>query len=232
MEETVFICASRHRLARGALEILPSPPLYPPLDVGLHEVKTSYAPALLFVPDRLPHWPVPLLIAFHGASGEPGDMLSLLQDEAQQRKVLLLAPSSYRATWDVILDGHFGPDAMGLQDAMATVFEHFRVDRDRIAVSGFSDGATYALGLGLANGDLLTRILAYSPGRIPSARRDGRPTIFVSHGQRDPILPITHTSHRIVPALEDDGYHVDYIEHANGHEVPRLVVAASAELLG
>ncbi|MFB7501289.1 alpha/beta hydrolase [Streptomyces sp. NPDC056161] len=195
-------------------------------------MKTPSAPALLYVPDRLPHWPVPLLVAFHGAGGGPGDMLSLLQPEAQQRKVLLLAPTSYGATWDVLLDGHFGPDAMGLQHAMATVVEHFRVDRDRIAVAGFSDGASYALGLGLANGDLFTRVLAYSPSRIPPGRKDGRPTVFVSHGQRDPILPVSHTSHRIVPALEDDGYHVDYIEHGHGHEVPRPVVTASAELLG
>jgi hypothetical protein len=43
---------------------------------------------------------------------------------------------------------------------MATVFDHFSVDRDRIAVAGF---ASYALGLGLTNGDLFTRVLPTPP---------------------------------------------------------------------
>ncbi|WP_326743494.1 hypothetical protein OG830_00365 [Streptomyces sp. NBC_00121] len=83
-----------------------------------------------------------------------------------------------------------------MQHAMATLFNHFAVDRDRITVVGFADGVSYALGLSLANGDLFTRILAYSPGYIPPGRRDGRPTIFIPHGRRDKILPPTNTSHR------------------------------------
>jgi poly(3-hydroxybutyrate) depolymerase len=38
------------------------------------------------------------------------------------------------------------------------------VDPQRICVSGFSDGASYALSLGLANGDLFTHVAAFSPG--------------------------------------------------------------------
>jgi predicted esterase len=87
-------------------------------------------------------------------------MLTLLRTEAAQRKVLLLAPSSEQVTWDAIADGTFGKDAASVQHAMATVFDHFSVDRDRIAVAGF---ASYALGLGLTNGDLFTRVLPTPP---------------------------------------------------------------------
>lgn len=123
-------------------------------------------------------------------------MLTLLRTEAAQRKVLLLAPSSDRVTWDALTDGSFGKDTASMQHAMATLFDHFAVDRDRITVVGFADGVSYALGLGPANGDLFTRILAYSPGYIPPGHRDGRPIIFISHGRRDTILPLTNTSHR------------------------------------
>jgi poly(3-hydroxybutyrate) depolymerase len=127
----------------------------------LHWFDTPTKPALLYAPPRLPHWCMPpLLVTFHGATGVPGDMLTLLRTEAAQRKVLLLAPSSEQVTWDAIADGTFGKDAASVQHAMATVFDHFAVDRDRIAVAGF---ASYALGLGLTNGDLFTRVLPTPP---------------------------------------------------------------------
>ncbi|MCX4409452.1 alpha/beta hydrolase [Streptomyces sp. NPDC059837] len=219
-------------LVHGVLAVQPAPPLHAPLAAGLHWLDTPSSPALLYVPDRLPYRPAPLLVALHGATGVPGDMLALLRPAAARHGALLLAPTSEQVTWDTITVGHFDKDAVGLQHAMATVFDHFRIDADRIAISGFSDGASYALGLGLANGDLFTRVLAYSPGHIPPVHRHGRPTIFVSHGRHDVVQPIARTSHRIVPALEHDGYHVDYIEHALGHQVPDAVVTASAELLG
>ncbi|MEU4096856.1 alpha/beta hydrolase-fold protein [Streptomyces sp. NPDC026673] len=219
-------------LTQGALTVHPVPPCHAPLRAGLHELATPTKPALLHVPTRLPFRPVPLLVACHEAGGAPGDMLSLLRAEAERRKVLLLAPHADQVTWDAVGEGHFGDDAAGLQYAMAAVFGHFPVDRDRIAITGFSEGASYALGLGLANGNLFTRVLAHSPGHIPPGCRTGRPTIFVSHGRRDTTLPVTRTSRRIVPALEDAGYHVDYIEHDLGHLVPDDIVSTSAELLG
>jgi predicted esterase len=40
---------------------------------------------------------------------------------------------------------------------------------------GFSDGASYALSLGLANGDLFTHVLGFSPGFMRVPRHVGRP---------------------------------------------------------
>jgi predicted esterase len=219
-------------LTQGVLNVHPAPPIHAPLTPGLHQLATPTKPALLYVPTRLPFRTVPLLVAFHKTGGAPGDMIALLRAEAERRKALLLAPRSDRVTWDAVRGGRFGKDAVSVQHAMATVFGHFRVDRDRIAVAGFADGASYALGLGLANGNLFTRVLAYSPGHIPPGCRTGRPTIFVSHGRHDTTLPVTRASHRIVPALEDAGYHVDYLEHGLGHHVPHNIVTTSAELLG
>ncbi|MEV5546457.1 alpha/beta hydrolase-fold protein [Streptomyces sp. NPDC052309] len=219
-------------LAHGALTAKPTSPVRPPLGAGLHWVETATRPALLYVPALSTFRPPPLLVALHGAAGVPGDMLALLRETAYEHGALLLAPHSEGVTWDAIAHSNFSKDASSIQHAMSTVFDHFQVDPDRIALAGFSDGASYALGLGLANGDLFTRVIAYSPGYIPHVHRDGRPTLFVSHGRRDSILPITSTSRRIVPALEDDGYHVDYFEHGLGHQVPTSAVSASSELLG
>jgi phospholipase/carboxylesterase len=64
---------------------------------------------------------------------------------------------------------------------------------------GFSDGASYALSLGLTNGDLFRHVIAFSPGFMAPAARRGEPPVFVSHITRDGVLPIGVTSHRIVP---------------------------------
>ncbi len=84
---------------------------------------------------------------------------------------------------------------------MERIFQQVFVDPNRISVGGFSDGASYALALGLANGDLFSRVIAFSPGFVPPVPRSGKPRVFVSHGDADAVLPIDRTSRRLVPAL-------------------------------
>ncbi len=100
------------------------------------------------------------------------------------------------------------------------------VDAERVAVAGFSDGASYALGLGMANGDLFRRIIAFSPGFEPPSREEGRPDVFISHGIADDVLPIDRCSRRIVPALRRRGYDVRYQEFEGGHEIPAGIIEA------
>ena len=66
--------------------------------------------------------------------------------------VLLLAPDSRGATWDALpaAQGAFGPDVAFLRGALSQVLSLYRVDPAALAIQGFSDGATYALGLGAA----------------------------------------------------------------------------------
>jgi len=173
----------------------------------------------------------PLLIALHGAGGSAASGLALLQPVADQRDLLVLAPASVGATWDAIRRG-YGPDVDLIDRALAAVSTRVRVDPERIAVAGFSDGASYALGLGLANGRLFSRVVAFSPGFIPPAGRSGRPAVFVSHGAADDVLPIQRTSWRIVPALEEDGYDVTYREFAGGHTVPPEIAGEALDWLG
>ena len=58
----------------------------------------------------------------------------------------------------------FGPDVAYMDQALHHVFERYSIDPGRIGLAGFSDGASYALSLGVANGDLFTHIMAFSPG--------------------------------------------------------------------
>jgi hypothetical protein len=83
----------------------------------------------------------------------------------------------------------------------------------------FSDGASYALSLGITNGDLFTHVLAFSLGLMAPAGRTGSPRIFVSHGVRDGVLPIDRCSRSIVPELKRGGYDVLYREFDGEHSI-------------
>jgi predicted esterase len=172
------------------------------------------------------------VLTLHGAGGDAESGLALLRAPADERGLLLVAPASRKRTWDAVL-GDYGPDAVLVERALTAVFAAVAVDPARVAVAGFSDGASYALGLGLANGRLLRKIVAFSPGFVPPGTpRDGTPPVFVSHGDADAVLPIDRTSRRIVPALRDDGYDVTYREFSGGHTVPAAVVREAVDWLG
>ncbi len=175
--------------------------------------------ALLHLPAGGGRGPWPLVIALHGAGGNAESGLDPLLPFAAEFGAVLLSPESRGATWDVIRGG-FGPDVTYLDRALALAFDRQAVDPARIAVSGFSDGASYALSIGLTNGELFSTVIAFSPGFAAPGPRQGDPQVFVSHGVADPVLPIDRCSRRIVPQLERDGYAVRYREFEGGHVVP------------
>jgi phospholipase/carboxylesterase len=171
------------------------------------------------MPTASPQGPVPLLLFLHGATQSGAGMLRRIGAAADQAGVAVLAPDSRGTTWDAIRDG-FGDDVAFLNRALDHVFGRLKVNPARLTIGGFSDGASYALSLGLANGDLFPGIVAFSPGFIISAAVHGRPRVFVSHGTSDQILPIDQTSRVIVPRLRSMGYAVTFREFDGRHEVP------------
>jgi phospholipase/carboxylesterase len=206
----------------------------PPTTPGTHPLglEAERDPLLHVPPAVVPGVPAPLVVTLHGAGGDAEAGLALLRPLADERGLLLLAPASRGTTWDAVR-GSYGPDAAVVDRALAEVFALLTVDADRLTIAGFSDGASYALGLGLANGDLFGRIVAFSPGFVPpGARRAGLPAVFVSHGTHDDVLPIDRTSGEIVPALRDDGYEVTYRQFAGPHTVPADVVREAVDWLG
>jgi phospholipase/carboxylesterase len=162
---------------------------------------------------------VPLLVFLHGATQSGAGLLRRIGPAADQAGVAVLAPDSRGTTWDAIADD-FGEDVTFLNRALDFVFARLYVDPARIAIGGFSDGASYALSLGLANGDLFPRIVACSPGFVIQAPAVERPRVFVSHGTADQILPIDQCSRVIVPRLRSRGYDVTYREFEGRHELP------------
>ena len=191
---------------------------------GVHSLGiVAQRDAFLYVPPTYrADQPAPLVLVLHGAGGDAQRSLGYLQALADQHTVLLLSPASRGRTWDVILGG-YGPDVAVIDRALAQVFSHYTVDAQYLAIGGFSDGASYALSLGLTNGDLWSHVLAFSPGFMAPAAQHGTPRVFISHGTQDTVLPIDRCSRRIVPQLQQAGYDVVYREFDGPHTVPPAI---------
>ena len=186
---------------------------------GTTEVRglAGHAPALGYVPPGVGEGPLTLVVMLHGAGGRPPRSVDVLRPLADEHRFAVLAPKSRGATWDRVT-GSFGAD-VGNIDAVVERFSR-RVPVSKVVLAGFSDGASYALSLGLSNGDLLDAVVAFSPGFAAPGIRRGRPPVFVSHGVDDAVLPIDRCSRRLVPALRQEGYDVTYREFDGEHEIP------------
>jgi predicted esterase len=190
-----------------------APGLYP-LQLG------TSRDGLLYVPSSYkPQVAAPISLLLHGAGRASNELVTPMRDYADAVGLILLAVDSRSGTWDAIASGVFLEDVQFIERAFAFAMDRVRVDPNRIRVAGFSDGGTYSLSLGLINGDLFTRVAAFSPGFVVNGPRTGKPKFFMTHGTRDTILPIDLTSRQIVPALKQLGYDVTYSEFDGGHGV-------------
>ena len=200
--------------------------------IGLSELDIDGGPSgIMYVPEGYsPDTPAPLFIGLHGASGNADNWNGSYPGRAEERGMVFLAPDSHDYTWDVITGSRaFGRDVERLDAMLRHTFAHCRIDPTRIALGGFSDGASYALSLGIGNGDLFTHLVAYSPGfYVVPDPVVGTPPVFISHGTFDAVLSFANARDRIVPGLRDSGHDVTFYEFAGGHEP--LAEASTAAL--
>lgn len=203
------------------------------IEPGMHSLGLAPAgqrDALCYIPKLAASSAAPGILALHGATQGGQLMVTRLQPVADALGAVLLAPDSRAITWDGIR-GAFDEDVAFIDRAMAWTFDRVSIDPARVWLAGFSDGASYGLSLGLANGDFFSRVLAFSPGFMPPAERRGKPRIFVSHGTSDPILPIERASRILVPELRHEGYDVRFEEFDGSHRMPPQVIDAATRWL-
>lgn len=217
---------SRH----GRLSVRPYQPVSVATRTGLLSLDGPAGEllALAYVPAPADARPYRLVLLLHGAGGAPRQALELLLPAAEEHRLLLLAPKSTSSTWDLIVDG-FGPDVRRIDRVLEEVLDSYPVER--MVVGGFSDGASYALSIGLTNGDLFDAVLAFSPGFAAPLVVHGQPRVFVSHGTGDRVLPVDSCSRRLVPRLEALDHRVTYEEFDGGHEVPERVLNSAVSWL-
>lgn len=186
---------------------------------------------VLYVPSGYDHQrPAPLVVLLHGAGGDPRRAVDGIKRHAEAHGVIVLAPASRGVTWDLIAEQRYGEDARMLDSLLREVFARYAVDPARVSLAGFSDGGSYALSLGLSNGELFRHVIAFSPGFVLPLRQTGRPPLFIAHGSSDAVLPIGATGRPVAATLRQAGYDVRFIEFDGGHFVPPAIAAEAIEL--
>jgi phospholipase/carboxylesterase len=185
--------------------------------------------ALLFVPTTLPaDGPVRLMVMFHGANGFPEKVAPFLEAHAEREGFLLLLPHSMFPTWDIVIAGN-GPDLQRLGQALAAVASRYRLDPAHLAFAGFSDGASYALSIGLTNGRLVTHVIAFSGGFMSVLLPEGAPNVFIAHGTRDEQCPIDSAGRAHAQRLRGSGYPLRYVEFDGPHAIQPEIVAQAVD---
>jgi predicted esterase len=213
----------------GRIVARPSAPtLTPP--TGITTIPLSIGvDGLLFVPTTYkPSTPAPFAFLLHGAGRSASELMLPVSTYAESRGLVLAAVTAVDGTWDAI-HGTFGADVRNINATLDWVFARCAVDTTRLGLMGFSDGATYAIGLGRTNGDLFRRVNVYSPGFLLSIEPVGKPEFFITHGTADQVLSVESTRSIIVPQLRSAGYSVDYREWDGGHGVSAALLEQSVD---
>lgn len=202
---------------------------------GMFNLDSAPQP-LVYVPDNIDaSKPAPLILLLHGAGQRAQGIVERMASAADKRGAINLAPQSERSTWDVIRSfGHgggpeFGADTGRVNDSLAALFAQFTIDPERIAIAGFSDGASYALSLGPRNQQLFTHIMAFSPGGVAPFSDAAKAKVFVSHGTKDPVLAFANTADGIVPGFRSAGFAVEFVTFDGQHQFREQEIAKAMD---
>ncbi len=212
----------------GRLSFVPAEPTLDPLPPGRHRLGiAAERDAVLFVPPGIDAaTPVALWVMFHGAGGFPEKVLPFIEEHAERGGFLVLAPHSLYPTWDIVIGGN-GPDLDRVQRSLSAVHCRYRIAR--IAFAGYSDGASYALSIGITNGDLVSHVIAFSGGFMSVFVQEGAPKVFIAHGLQDEQLPAESSGRSHAAKLTAAGYDVQYVEFNGPHAIQPAIVAMAVE---
>ena len=154
------------------------------------------------------------MLYLHG-SGERGDNLNLLKKNGLPKLIeagksfpfILLAPQCPT--------GQAG-EASSLNLLLDEIEEKYKIDRDRIYLTGLSMGGYGAWTLVIQSPERFAAAVPISGGGEPDdAARIAHIPIWVFHGAKDPIVPIRE-SQEMVDALKKKGSNVKFTIYPEG----------------
>ncbi len=195
-------------------------PVEKPAPAGLRNLHIrEKRDSLVYIPEAAATFTkAPLVLALHGATQGAEQGIALLRKQSDEHGFVLLAPASTEGTWEI--EGAWGEDFDNVDLSLALSFGLRTIDPAKLAVAGFSDGASYSLSLGLSNGDLFNAVFGFSAGYLSEVQRIGKPPVYLSAGTQDPIFPIDRCGRAIAKSLRNDGYSVTLREFPGRHTLP------------
>jgi phospholipase/carboxylesterase len=192
---------------------------------GHVSVERGAARAVLLTPPSIdPTRLYPLVTVLHGAGRQDEMLVRACRGEPEKREALFLVPRSVHPTWDLIACEE-RPDLEFLAYAYDLIYRRYPIDPERQALLGYSDGASYALSVGLANPGVFRAVMGWAAGfvaldesRLEAAER--RPEVLLEYGTHDPLFPFDRVALPMRAHLEGLGYRVEFRVDEGGRHWP------------
>jgi len=178
-----------------------------------------------------------IVVLLHGYGSRADDLIGLagmIDSGVPTAYIFPAAPidlGSGRRGWNL-------PDGKGFDASRGQVLEllaylHETYPQADVVVGGFSQGATLAISLLAEHLTQVKGYLFFSPGWYLSHEPrggDDLPAVFLSHGEKDSILPFTG-SEALRAHLGEAGYVVTWFPFAGGHTIPAAAITATNAFL-
>ncbi len=165
-----------------------------------------------YCPDTYDGTAWPLVLLLHGMGGTADYFISEYKwaPTARTHKFLLCSLQSQSTYW-----GSSG-DETNLLNMISWMKSKYNVRLDKIVIFGFSNGATYAWGIGFKYPDIFKAIIACSNnGNTALADDDKKVPCYVMWG----ALESTHPGENTANTLIGRGWDVTTRQHSSGHTV-------------
>jgi predicted esterase len=196
-----------------------------PSPTGHVFVERGDSRAVLLTPAEIdPAKRYPLITVLHGAGRQDEMLVKACRDQPEARDALFLVPRSLLPTWDLIASAE-RPDLDFLEYAYDLIYRRYPVDPERQALLGYSDGASYALSVGLSNPRIFRAVMgwaagfiALAPGFDPDAAR--KPAVLLEYGTHDELFPFDRVALPMRENLRKAGYTVEFRVDQGGKHWP------------
>ncbi|HXJ36625.1 MAG TPA: alpha/beta hydrolase-fold protein [Candidatus Eisenbacteria bacterium] len=209
-----------------ALKAAFAEPEGPPAGGGLGRITHGEHAAYVLAPTTPdPDRAYPLVVVLHGAGRQDEMIARGLKDEPDRRHAVFVVPRSREMTWDLIAGGP-GEDLAFLGLVLDAVYRRFRIDPARQALIGFSDGASYGLGIALSNPRIFAAVMAWAAGFLAIDAQnlradDPKPRVFLEYGTHDQLFPFEHVALPMRDTLTRLGYPLEFRVDEGGIHWPR-----------
>jgi pimeloyl-ACP methyl ester carboxylesterase len=207
----------------------------------IHKERANHrAEYSLYVPENYtPQKTWPLIVCLHGGYGRADDYILTWLRPAKSKGYLLLSAKSMGPTWSAL---NPAVDLRSTRAMLEEVFDTYAVDRNKVYLSGLSDGGIFTYFLGLAYADIFAGIAPVAGELHPMVdemlrQRQGKELpILIVHGAHDTIFPVQFTR-QTNDLLTKLGYNVTYKElpdwgHAYTYTINETIVLPWFESLG
>ena len=192
---------------------------------GFVQLEEGAGRGVLLTPEKIdPARSYPLITVLHGAGRQDEMLVKACRGEPERRQAFFFVPRSVAPTWDLIT-GEGRADLEFLHYAYDLIYRRYPVDARSQCLVGYSDGASYALSLGLSNPGFFDALMVWAAGFVvlDPATADAtapKPRLYLEYGTHDELFGFEQIALPMKRNLETAGYDVTFSVDEGGRHWP------------